>query len=701
MKKHRSKGETLQPGAGTRSRISASLPEDVKPGLTPARAMQQAMEFQQAGNPGGAETLYQWILRAYPGHFDALHHLGILKAQSGLHEEALDLFSAALKINPRSAEANLNLGHVLAEAGRPEDALASYDKALTIKPRFAEALYSRGNALRKLARHEEALASYDGALTIVPDRAEVLNNRGNTLHDLKRYEEALASYDKALAIMPGAAPPHNNRGDTLRELKRLEEAVASFDQALAIDPDYADALTNRGNALLELKRPEEALASYEHALKLKPEYAEAWSNRGNALFDLRRPEEALASNEHALALKPNYPEALNNRGNALLNLKQPEEALLSYNRALALKPDYAEALNNRGNALIDLKQPGEALFSYDRAIALKRGDYAEARYNLGSALRELRRNEDAAKIFAGLLEISPDFDYALGDMFRSQLDCCNWTHFSQNAERIVQAVTDGKKASVPFLFLAVSHSAETQLRCARTHTGDKYPLCSSLLWGGQRYRHDRIRVAYLSADFREHPVSFLLAGLFEKHDRERFETIAISFRPEDKSITGQRVRSAFGRFVEVTRKSDRQVASLLRELETDIAVDLMGPTRDSRTAIFAHRCAPIQVNYLGFPATIGADYFDYIIADDFVIPREKQSCYSEKAVYLPDSFQANDDWRKISEKIPTRLAAGLPESGFVFCSFNNSYKINPAILMYGRACLKRLRVAYCGLSPTT
>ena len=170
-----------------------------------------------------------------------------------------------------------------------------------------------------------------------------------------------------------------------------------------------------------------------------------------------------------------------------------------------------------------------------------------------------------------------------------------------------------------------------------------------------------------------------MAGLFEKHDRERFETIAMSFLPEDPSATGQRVKAAFSRFVDVSRASDREVAGLMRELEVDIAVDLMGFTADNRTAIFAHRAAPIQVNYLGFPATMGADYIDYIIADRFVIPEDKRAYCSEQVVYLPESFQANDDQRKIGETIPTRLEAGLPETGFVFCSFNNSYKINPAI----------------------
>jgi predicted O-linked N-acetylglucosamine transferase (SPINDLY family) len=377
-----------------------------------------------------------------------------------------------------------------------------------------------------------------------------------------------------------------------------------------------------------------------------------------------------------LQLKPDYAEALSNRGTTLVYLKRTEEALASYEHALQLKPDYAEALNNRGNALVTLKRIEEALASFERALQLK-PRYAHALANLGSALGNLGRHEAAATVLARLLEIAPDHEYGLGQMFHARLRCCAWTHYGQDGSRIVQAVQEGRKADVPLNFLAVSDSAELQLRCSRTYVSDRYPPAPAPLRAGRRYRHDRIRVAYVSADFRDHAVSCLTAGLFEAHDRDRFETLALSLQPEDDSPLGRRVRAAFERFVDVSRMSDREVAALLRELEVDIAVDLTGFTTDARTGIFAHRGAPVQVNYLGFPATMGAEYIDYIIADRFVIPEGKRAHYSEQVVYLPDTFQANDDKRRIAERMPTRHEAGLPESGLVFCSFNNSYKINP------------------------
>jgi predicted O-linked N-acetylglucosamine transferase (SPINDLY family) len=547
---------------------------------------------------------------AYPQHFDALLHLGILKAQGGLLQEALQLFNEALRVNPRSAEANLNLGNVLAESGRPEEALASYDNALAIRPAFAEALYGRGNALQALKRHEEALASYDRALAMAPGRAEILGNRGNTLHDLKRYEEALTSYEKAIAIVPGVALMHNNRGNTLRELGRFEEALASLDRALAIAPDYVDALNNRGNTLQDLRRYEEALGSFDRALARSP---------GNAVVHY-------------------------NLGNALHEIKQYEAALASYDQALAIDPEFSDALNGRGNALSKLERYEESVACYEKALAIR-----------------------------------PDFEYATGMLVNARMQCCDWRERDEEVGRLTADIRAGKRSITPFMYLGVSDSPQDQLLCSRIWARDKCPASPVPTWKGERYHHDRIRLAYLSADLHEHVMAYCLAGLFEMHDSARFETTAISFGPDAPGETRSRLKGAFNRFVDVQRKSDREVADLLRELEIDIAVDLNGFTTGCRTPIFAARAAPLQVNYLGYPGTMGADFIDYILADRFVIPEEHHSYYTEKVVYLPDTYQVNDSKRIIADRTPARAGAGLPEQGFVFCSFNNNYKISPSV----------------------
>jgi protein O-GlcNAc transferase len=204
----------------------------------------------------------------------------------------------------------------------------------------------------------------------------------------------------------------------------------------------------------------------------------------------------------------------------------------------------------------------------------------------------------------------------------------------------------------------------------------RHPASDQPLWRGERYRHSKIRVGYVSGDFRDHAVSMLAAGLFEKHDRERFEVIGISLAAAQNTPLAARVTASFTRFLDVTQRSDAQAAAQIRGQEVDILVDLMGFTRGCRPDIFARRPAPVQVNYLGYPGTMGAPYMDYILADDFVIPRDSRVHYGERVVYLPHCFQVNDDSR-FMDAVPSREAAGLPPSGLVFCSFNSSHKLNP------------------------
>ncbi len=359
-------------------------------------------------------------------------------------------------------------------------------------------------------------------------------------------------------------------------------------------------------------------------------------------------------------------------------LKRHTEALASYDRALALKPDFAEALNNRAGTLLLLNRHEQALASCEAALAIKPA-FAEALHNRGTALSRLGRHEAAIEAFRRALDLNGGLGFAKGALLHSSMHCCDWRTYEDESARVIADVQAGDRAVEPFVFLGISDAAQDQLHCAQTWVREQCPPSLTALWTGERYRHDRIRLAYVSTDFREHPMGHLMAGLFEHHDRARFETLAVSLGPDDSSAARTRIEGAFEQFIDVREHSDREVAQLLREREIDIAVDLNGFTTGARPGIFALRPAPVQVNYLGYPGTMGADYIDYLVADKTVIPRELQGCYTEKVVYLPDTYQVNDATRRISERTPTRTEAGLPDRGFVFCSFNNNYKITPAI----------------------
>ena len=699
----------------------------------PAAVFQLAVEALRRGDYSRAEILASEVLRGQPRHFEAVHLLGLVALQTGRAREGVDLMWRAIAINPNQAVAHSNLAAALLALQQPLQSLASCDRALQLRPDYADAHNNRGNALLAMNRPGDAIASYDRAHALNPQLATILINRGNAQHRIGALQQALDSYDRALQLQADAVAALRGRGDVLRDLDRPEEALPAYDRALQIHPDDAEALNDRGSALLDLGRAQDALDSYEQALRLNPGYTIALNNRSLALRELGRLDEALDSCDRALQLEPDHTAAHHNRGNALQALDRLDEAMASYDRALQIQPDYPNALNNRGNALLELQRPQEALASYEQALQLK-PDYAEASYNRANALRalkrldealagyeealrlkpglhkalnnhgnlllEMRRHEESARSMARLIEAVPGYDYALGSLLHARRHCCDWADYAETAERLSHAVEQGLRADTPFSMLTVSDSPALQQRCARSFVEDRFPAAPAL-WTGERYRHDKIRLAYVSADFRDHPVSYLMAGLFEQHSRDRFETWAISLRPEENSATGQRVKAAFDHFIDVSGRGDREVAELMRAAEIDIAVDLMGYTQGMRTAIFAQRPVPLQVNYLGFAGTMGAAYIDYILADRIVIPPEQQRHYTEQVVYLPDSYQPNDSTRRIAQRTPTRAEAMLPESGLVFCCFNNHYKITPQVFDIWMRLLHRVEGSVLWLAAGT
>jgi protein O-GlcNAc transferase len=607
--------------------------------LAARQLLHRAMEAHRRGQPAMAEALYRQILLAQPSHFDAQHLLGVARAQNGYYAEALALVGAALKTKSDSVGALTNYGLILHRLDRHEEALATYEKALAIRPDHAEALNNRGNALAALGRCAQALASYDRALAVKPDYLEALNNRGNALAALDRSREALASFDRALALRPDYAEALCGRGDVLAKLEIYEQALASYDRALAVRPADTDTLYNRGNALAKLKRYGAALDSYDRALAIRPDHAAAHENRGNALSMLKRHEEARASYDAALALEPESVGVLVSRGTAFKNLKCYEQALASYDAALALSPDHAGALFGRGNALKEIRRYDEALASYDRALSITR-DHPDAFGWVDAALAT-----------------------------------CDWTRTAGLIAEVAPAISDGKPIVTPFTLLGFCADPALLLRCAKNYLDDRIPVRPAPLRHGARARDGKLRVAYLSADFHGHATAYLTAELFEAHDRSRFEIVAVSFGRDDGSDMRRRLVKAFDQFHDVQASADRDVAALIHELQIDIAVDLKGYTRDARPEILSFRPAPIQVNFLGFPATMGADFIDYLIADRIVLPFDQQPFCTEKIVHLPDCYQPNDSTRAIAERTCTRPEAGLPEDGLVFCCFNNNYKI--------------------------
>jgi protein O-GlcNAc transferase len=633
--------------------------------------------LHQAGRLGEAEAGYRAILGLDPRHADALHLLGLVALQRGHAEQCVRLIEQALAIRPRYPEALANLGHGYAELGQPAEALACFEKALVLRPDMAEAHDSRGTALQDLGRFVEALASHDRAAALRPNDPGAFNNRGNTLRALQRNDEALVSYDRAVSLDPDFVEALCNRATLLHAMERREEALGAFDAILARHPDHAPAYEGRGNVLRDLRRPDAAVASFARAIALARHRAEAHDGLGNALQDLGRYQEALESHAQAIALRPGVAEPHNNHGTALYRLQQFDGALKSLAQAIALRPDYAEAYYNRGNTLGAIYRMEAALADYAQALCL-RPDYADAWRAQGLTQVLARQDRLALESFRRALTLRPDMDWLAGDIAFAARRICDWTSDAPDVADLEERIRRGERAAVPFVATALSGSRAVLRRAAEIFSSAMVPPDNRLGPIGQPQRRDKIRIAYVSADFRDHPTMHLMAGVFEHHDRSSFELTALSLGPDTGDAMLGRVRRTFDRFLDARLMPDAGIAEQARNLGVDIAIDLLGYVGGHRTGIFAARAAPVQAQYLGFPGTMGCPFIDYIIADPVILPPGAETDYSEAVIRLPDSYQANDRTRPIDAGTLTRRTAGLPDDGFVFCCFNSNYKITPS-----------------------
>lgn len=636
--------------------------------------IQQAFSLFTQGDSPRAESLCRTILSGSPDHPGALTLLGIMMAQARRPEEAAELLGRAAARLPNDASAHNNHGSALRDLGRHLSALGCFDQALALDPDYPEAHFNRGVALQDLRRHDEALASFERAIALKPDYCAAWNNRGTLLRAQRRLDEALASYDRAIRSAPGHADAHNNRGVVLQDLKRYDEALASYDRALEARPNDPEALNNRGVALHDLQRLEEALSSYDRALLARPHYAEALNNRGVTLHALERFEEALSSYERALTARPNYAEAHCNRGMTLRQLRRFDGALAAYAAALAIAPRYARGWMNQGTLLRELGRHRDALSSYERALAIEPDP--DAYRNEAMALEEIGRAAEAIASYQRALTLQPEGSFLPGACRQARMQVCDWADFETDLARLTAGIGCDRPVATPFTMLSLLDSPALQRRAAEIWVREECSPRRKLPPIAAYPAHDRIRIGYFSADFRNHALAALAGELFETHDRSRFEIMAFSLGSDSRDEFRLRAEAAFERFLPVGGLSDDEAASLARRLEIDIAIDLGGYTRQARPRVMALRAAPIQVSWLGYLGTMGGSFIDYLLADPIIVPPEHRQHYVEKIAYLP-SYQPNDSKRVIAEKTFTRAELGLPADGFVFCCLNASYKITP------------------------
>jgi protein O-GlcNAc transferase len=538
----------------------------------------------------------------------------------------------------------------LHQAGRFDEAEPLYRQMLELAPGNYPALHLLGMMRLQQGRLPEALPLIEQALKAQPGAPDTMANYAIVLSGMGRHEDALTALDTVVAAQPADSRGFSNRGAIKSKLKRTEEALADFDRALALDKNNTDALNNRGLILHQLRRYDEALAAFDALMALAPDYGEGRNNRGLTLRELGRPQEALAEFERVLAAQPGHAGVWANRAIALWRLDRTDAALESYARALALDPNLLPALESRAN-----------LF-WTRSQAL------------GPAIADLEQ----------ALRLAPDRAFVFGDLMHFKMHAGDWRGFDDAMARMNAGVRAGQPVVKPFIYQGLSESPADMLACTQTYVEVYCRALPPVARAPQR-KPGRIRIGYVSGEFRAQATMYLMAGLFESHDRTRFEVFAFDNGRDDGSLMRQRVVAGFDKFIPIAILSDRDAAAAVAAEDIDILVNLNGYFGEMRMNLFAHRAAPIQVNYLGFPGTLGADYIDYILADAVLIPQDEHRFYREKVVTLPDSYQINDS-KRVPVEATSRAAHGLPADAFVFCHFNAGYKITPDLF----ACWMRI-----------
>lgn len=674
------------------------------------RLFQQALRLHETGQSSQALAAYRQLLLANPSHIDALHYAGVACLQLGQLIEAKHFIEQSLQLAPEQADALSNLAVVLNALHEYRLAIDACNKSLALAPNDLGTLLNRANGYKALGRFSDAETDLRTALLRAPNDARLIYNLANLQFDQQNYSAAVPLFESALSRLPdnpeilqNLAAAHiksnengkaleildrlivlqpknkdawSSRGVALTALGQLEGALTSHDQALVIDPSDLNIVINRCTTLNRLKRHQEVMDCLNTHITAAPNNPDLFCELGSAYLGLGRFEEATHQFKQCLAITPNHASAWTNLGAIQARLGNNTLALDQHQQSLKLDPLNPIAWNNLGLVLQALGRPEEALGSVSKALAI-RPHFTEAYLTRASIFLAQSAVSAALDDLKEALRLNPNLDLAPGLRTHARMMFCDWEGLDDEIREISERISVGQMPSPIFPVLSMSDSAQLQFQIATRVCSEVSPANQTLGAIPQHSAHTKIKVAYISGDFRESPAAFNMSRFFELHDRTHFETIGVSFGPNTGDAMRQRLEHAFDHFLDVRESSDVEIAQQLRTLGVDIAIDIMGPTKNSRTGIFALRAAPIQVNNFGWVS--GAPYMDYIIADPICITAKEEAFFNERIVRLPNTFFATDNTRSIAAFPTTRSDAGLPEQGFVFCAFNNSYKITPAV----------------------
>jgi len=571
----------------------------------------------------------------------------IKKSKNYIKNNNLDLASELLEENqinfPNEPQLLNQLAQIALIKNNLNDGITLLRQSLKVKQDQPLILYDLGISLTLNNKLEESIIVLDSAIKIEPSNPKFYLRKAINLIKLDRVKESIDCYQHLIELTPNKIKPYVDKAELLELIGNKAEAYSLYKKAILIEPKNASLYIKYGYFLYRIDRVEEALIAYKMSIQLEPINPGAMKNIGYAYKKMRKFEKAIFYLKESVQIEDDH-QIYHNIGSIYCELGKYEEGIEYYDRAIQIKPDIAAYFISKAYALQPLKQIDKAILSYDSA-----------------------------------LKINNEHKYLFSERFNAKNTICDWSNFENESNWIESQLKIGNKISVPLVVAALLDDPLSQKKAATIYANDLYPF-NNVLGAIKKYpKNEKIKIGYFSGDFTEHPVSYLVVELFEMHDKSKFELFAFSTSTKLKSRIRERIESSFDEFIDVSNIEDKEIANLAREKKIDIAIDLGGFTQNTRSSIFAMRAAPIQINFLGYPGTVGSSYIDYNIADRCVIPNELQKYFSEKIIYLPNCYQPNESKLIPGKKLFSRSSEGLPTSGFIFCCFNNSWKIIPRI----------------------
>ncbi|KAG6966404.1 hypothetical protein JG688_00006783 [Phytophthora aleatoria] len=660
--------------------------------------------LKELGDVAGAVQFYIRAIKLNPRFGDAYNNLANCYMLLGQSNEAVETYKMAIMLDPQLVDAHSNLGNLYKVQGRLADAKHCYAQAIRVKPSFAIAWSNLAGLLKDDGQLEAAIDHYREAIRLAPDFADAYSNLGNALKEAGRVEEAIQAYKSALQIRPNFAIAHGNLASCYYDAGQMELAIHTFRHAIQLEPNFPDAYNNLGNALRECDQLEQAVTCYRTALQLKPDHPHAYNNLGNALKDKGLVKEALHCYTTAARLLPQFAAAHSNIGSVLKEQGKLDQALAHYQQAITIDPNFADAYSNMGNVFKDLCRLEEAIQCYSTAIRLK-PQFPDAYSNLASAYKDGGRLDDAITCYRKALALRPRFPDAFANYFHSMVFICDWQSRKQDTETLQRfvdeqlSVDDVLPSVQPFHALVYPLSMQRFQDISRRYA-ERAKLNVSLVdLPPMRFKSkrasERLRIGYVSSDLGNHPLAHLMQSVFGMHDKSKYEVFCYATSPDDGSIWRKQISGSVEHFVDICALSNGDAARTIHADGIHILVNLNGYTKGARNEIFALQPAPVQVSYMGFCGTLGADYIQYMVGDATVVPPEYRRYFTEKQINMPHSYFVNDHKQSArdvldTDKCPTRADYGVPEDKFVFCNFNQVYKIDPVTFTTWMNILKRV-----------